>query len=248
MKAVILAGGFSTRLHPLTRHTPKGLLPLLGKPMASYVLDGVVAAKELSGITLVTTSLFYPQFDAFCRETYGNRISVIQNGVMTEHTRLGALGDLSFALSQTGWKDDILVATSDTVSSLSLPDFISFFQTRRAPTTVVFKTPSRALITNRLGCAILEGDRVASFFEKPKRPASSFIGVPFYIFPKESLALIRDYLAEGHPKDAPGAIIPWLITKGPVYGYRMKGYYHDVGTVATYEELNEKGSFRQASS
>jgi len=244
MKAIILAGGFSTRLYPLTRHTPKGLLPLLGKPIARYVLDDMAVTGELSGITLVTTSLFHPRFDAFCKKTYGGRISVIQNGVMDEHTRLGALGDLAFALSHTGWKDDILVATSDTVSSLRLTPFISFFNKYHAPATVVFRAPSRDLIANRLGCAVLDGDRVVSFVEKPAVPESDFIGVPFYIFPKESLALIRDYLAEGHPKDAPGAIIPWLITKGPVYGYRLHGYYHDVGTVVTYQELNEKGSFR----
>lgn len=237
MRAIILAGGFSTRLYPLTHNFPKGLLPLGGRELAAYVADDILQTPAVSETALVTTACFEAAFADWAHKRYPDKIKLISNGVSCLEERLGAIGDLLFALEKTGWDDDILVATSDTFSSLKTADFVSFFNRHHGVTTAVHLTSSPAVIANRLGCATVEGERITAFVEKPAIPPSLHIGVPFYIFPKASLSLIRKYRDEGNKLDAPGSIIGWFLKRGPVYGYPLKGYYFDVGTPQAYRAL-----------
>lgn len=237
MKAIILAGGFSTRLYPLTHKFPKGLLPLGGQELASYVADDILRTPAISETALVTTACFEADFGTWIDKRYPGKIRLIGNGVTCLEERLGAIGDLLFALEKTGWDDDILVATSDTYSSLKIADFVAFFNRHPGVATVAYLASSPAVIANRLGCATLKGERVTAFIEKPAVPPSLYIGVPFYLFPKASLASIRQYRAEGHKLDAPGSIITWFLEREPVYAYEMKGYYYDVGTPQAYHSL-----------
>ena len=63
MKAIILAAGYATRLYPLTKDTPKALLPVAGRTILDRLLDGMRAIPEIDHIHLVTNHRFAPAFE-----------------------------------------------------------------------------------------------------------------------------------------------------------------------------------------
>lgn len=237
MIAIILAAGFSTRLYPLTKEIPKGLLPMGNRKIASSVVDDLLCQSGINKTYLITSSCFAKQYRTWLDSNYNGKINLLENGVMCIDKKLGAIGDLLHIINTEHIDDDILVTPSDTLTSLRLHDFLAFFRTRGGVTTAVYETDDRAKIAGRLGCAVLEGDRISRFVEKPLNPPSLYMAVPYYIFPRKTIPLIRQYQVEGNALDSPGSIISWLTAKIPVYAYRVNGYYHDVGTPEIYRTL-----------
>ncbi|GAE95397.1 glucose-1-phosphate thymidylyltransferase [Gracilibacillus boraciitolerans JCM 21714] len=78
---------------------------------------------------------------------------------------------------------------------------------------------------------------VTSFEEKPEAPKSNLAVPPFYIYQKETLPLVKQYLQEGNNPDAPGYFIPWLIQHKQVYAYKFTGFRYDIGTIESYQKV-----------
>ena len=239
MKAIILAAGFSTRLYPVTKNFPKALLPIGNKTIVSYVVEEILAIKQIDEICLITNHCFFQLFKDWKEKNFPKKkIQIINNKVDCLEKRMGAIGDLNFVLEKTGWQDDILVVASDTLTSLKINKLLAFFKKNRGVVTGVFKAKDKSEIAHRLGCALIKENRLDGFIEKPTHPQSLYMGVPYYIFPKESLPLVRQYAKIGKNLDSPGSILTYLIGKIPTYAYRQDdGYYFDVGTVETYNTV-----------
>lgn len=237
MKTIILAGGFSTRLYPKTEFFPKSLLTIKGKEIVKYLIEDLLTTNPES-IVLVSNNRYFETFDNWLKKNYP-RVKLLNNGAENPESRLGAIGDILFALEVSKWQDDILVLSSDTLSSLKLTDFLKFYKKHHGVVNAVFDTKNPDTIKNKLGCVkINENSEIVEFEEKPALPKSTLTSIPYYIFPKEILPLIKKYKEEGNNLDAPGSIIHWLIGKTPVFGYEIKnGYYFDVGTLETYSKL-----------
>ncbi len=239
MKAILLAAGFSTRLYPLTEYFPKGLLEVGGKSISGYVMDELVKLPEVDEIVLVTNHRYVEHFINWVKNEYKNySIQIIDDCATHKDERLGAIGDLQLVIEQKGWQnEDILVLSSDTLSSLKLSEFVDFFESHHGVINAVYDTKDKEIIREKLGCVTLDQDKIVQFIEKPSEPEGTLTSIPYYIFPKEASALVTQYLSEGNSADAPGSIISWLIDKLPVYGFQTKGYYYDVGTKEVYERL-----------
>jgi glucose-1-phosphate thymidylyltransferase len=82
-------------------------------------------------------------------------------------------------------------------------------------------------------------NKVTGFTEKPDRPASDKAVFATYMFKKETLSLISEYLSRGNKKDAPGFFIEWLHKQTDVYAYVFDGECYDIGTVEAYEAIRE---------
>ena len=241
MKTIILAAGYSTRLYPLTLNFPKALLPIQGTEIIKYMLDDLIKTPGIDEITLVTNHRYFPLFQTWTK-TYFPAIEVIDNGTTSKENRLGAIGDLQFVLDKKKWNDDILVLPSDTLFEFKLSEVLNIFKKYKGFTSVVRDCGDLEIIREKLGCAEIKDDQLISFEEKPKQPKSTYLSVPVYIYPKQTLPLIQEYIDAKQNLDSPGAIIPWLLTKTDCYVYDMgSGYSYDVGTVEMLNELNEKG-------
>lgn len=235
---MILAAGFCTRFFPITEYFPKGLLPVGGKAILSYVLDDVIKDNRINEIALVTNHRYHDIFSVWLSSNYRQHtFNIIDNGVYSPEKRLGAVGDLAFALKKLRWHDDILVLASDTIASLSISKFIDFYHHHDGPVNAVFDTRDPEMIKNKLGCVKLAGERITEFIEKPANPASSLTSIPFYIYPSKVLAMLPQFLKSDNPKDAPGSLMAWLINKVPCYAYTVHGEYYDVGKITTYNML-----------
>ena len=122
MKAVLVCAGFGTRLHPLTRDVPKPLLPVAGKPIVEYLVDQLVATKEMDEITVVSNARFASQFSTWAdavSERCDIDFDVLDDGAHDNDNRLGAVRDLAFAVTKKRLEGPTLVAAGDNLFRFS---------------------------------------------------------------------------------------------------------------------------------
>jgi glucose-1-phosphate thymidylyltransferase len=147
---------------------------------------------------------------------------------------------MQFALREARLEGvDLLVAGADNIFRFAIGSLVDFFHERRADAVAVVREGRPERLT-RSSTLRLDGDgRVVAFAEKAPEPLSDLTCPPLYVFRQETLPLIGDYLAAGHPPDAPGHFIAWLHQRVPVYGLLMPAGRLDIGSPESYREACE---------
>jgi glucose-1-phosphate thymidylyltransferase len=237
VKAVILAGGYATRLYPLTRDRPKHLLEIGGRPILDLLLERL-PLDELDGVYVVTNAKFAPRFHEWAAG-YPADVVVIDDGTTTEEDRLGAIGDLQLAISEKGLNDDLVVAAGDSIFTEPLDGFALFGRERGEAAIAVFDVGDLEAMKRLSSIGVDSDSRVVTFQEKPERPTSTLAGIALYYYPRKILPLVEQYLAEGNNPDQPGRLIGWLYERTPVYAWRVPGRWFDIGTPDTLEEAEQ---------
>jgi glucose-1-phosphate thymidylyltransferase len=244
MKAVVLAAGYATRLYPLTLDRPKALLAVAGKPMLEHLLDGLEGVDGLDEIHVVTNSKFAGAFRDWA-EGYGARaVQILDDGTTDDETKLGAIGDLDLTIRRAELDDDLLVLAGDNLFSEPLAPFAKFGQARGAPALGVYDVGDLEAIKRYNSIELDDGDRITFFEEKPELPTSTLTGIALYFYPRATLGLVSEYLAEGNNPDQPGRLVQWLYPRTPVYAWRVPGRWYDVGSKETLEEADRAFSGR----
>ena len=246
MKAIILAAGYATRLYPLTKDRPKALLPVGGKPILDHLMKQVAEVKLIDEAHIITNHKFATHFSAWADAAHregrypGIKLHVWDDGTMEDGTKLGAVGDIRYTIEKSGVDDDILVAASDNFFTFSLKPFIDDFYAHGCD-TVLAQEMTDVNELKRFAVATLDDKRrVTSLVEKPEVPPSNVGVYGLYIYRKDTLPLIKQYLDEGNPPDAPGHLPEWLYTRRDVRAYLFDGECIDIGTPAAYKEICEK--------
>jgi glucose-1-phosphate thymidylyltransferase len=226
MKALILAAGYATRLSPLTDSIPKMLLPVAERPLLDYLVDRLRDVDELEELHLVTNARFAGAFLDWAPDD----VTVHDDGTTSNEDRLGAIGDIAFAIEHAGLEgDDLLIVAGDNLIGYSLADFADFWRAKDGSAIAVRELPDRELL-KQYGVVELDADeRVIGLEEKPAEPKGSLAATASYLYTGDHLAQLGRYLAEGNPPDAPGNFTAWLHTREPVYGYRASGEWYDIG-------------------
>ena len=242
MKLIILGAGYATRLYPLTLNQPKPLLAVAGKPMLEHVLDNLKPITNIDHIYIVTNARFAEHFqrwaDDFRSSHVGAPITIINDLSTDDSNKLGAIGDLNLVLSEAQIDDDIVVVAGDNLFSSSLEDFGEFIRARDAPVLGVYDVGNLEEIKKYNAIEIDDAGRITFFEEKPAQPKSTLTGIALYYYPKWSLPLIRQYLAEGNHADQPGLLVQWFYPRTPFYVWRVPGIWYDVGSKETLDEAN----------
>jgi glucose-1-phosphate thymidylyltransferase len=239
MTGVILAAGYGTRMWAVTATVPKPLLPVGNRVVLDYLIEQLAEIREVRRLVLVTNALYHEQFAEWARSRGRGALEILNDGTRSNEKRLGAVGDLRFAIDGARLDDDLLVAGADNIFRFEVRSLVDFFTERQANViAVVRETDPRRLrqtSTLRLG----EDDRVVEFVEKAPEPISDLVCPPLYGFRRATLGLVERYLAEGGSADAPGHFIAWLYTRRPVYGRVMPAGRLDIGSPETYREAQE---------
>ena len=234
MKAVVLAGGYATRLYPLTLDRPKHLLEIGGRPILELLLERL-PLDELDGVYVVTNAKFAEPFRKWA-ESYPAGVVVLDDGTTSEEDRLGAIGDLQLAIDSEGLDDDLIVAAGDSIFTERLDDFARFGRERGAAAIAVYDVGDLEAIKRLSSVGVDDDSRVVIFEEKPEHPESTLAGVALYFYPRALLPLVGQYLAEGNNPDQPGRLVGWFYERTPVYAWRVPGQWFDIGTPETLAE------------
>ena len=228
MQAVILAGGFGTRLRPLTYTRSKVLLPILNKPMIAYIIESLPENVER---VIIAANYKKEQLEEFFdRNDFGREIIINE-----EPKPLGTGGAVKFAEKYI--EDRFLVLNSDIISSLDMKDMIRFHVNREAFVTISLWPVENV---SEFGVVRIEDDgRITQFVEKPKPEdaPSNLINAGAYCMEKEALDYIEsaDRLISMEQE-----VFPRIIEDGRrFYGYKIEGFWIDVGRINSYIEVNK---------
>ena len=151
---------------------------------------------------------------------------------------MGAIGDLHLVLTREKIEDDIIVVAGDNLFSEPLGDFGRFCREKNAPVLAVYDVKELEQIKKYNSITIASDSRITFFEEKPKNPTSTVTGIALYFYPRTTLPLIKQYVAEGNNPDQPGRLIQWLYPRVPVYTWQVPGLWYDIGSKETLEEAN----------
>jgi len=238
MNAVILAAGYATRLYPLTLDRPKALLPVAGRPMVEHLLLRLEGVEGLNAIHLVTNSKFAGAFREWAAGWDGQEVQIVDDGTSDEETKLGAIGDLELTIRAAAIDDDLIVLAGDNLFSESLAPFGAFARAKAAPVIGVYDVGDLEAIRRYNSITLDEDDRLTYFEEKPEHPRTTLTGIALYFYPRKSLGVVREYLAEGNNPDQPGRLVEWLYPREPVYAWRVPGRWYDIGSAETLAEAD----------
>ncbi len=220
MRAVILAGGLGTRLHPYTTVLPKPLVPVGDRPILEHILGRLARA----GFTRAD----------LCVSHLGELIQVyLQQGADLpdsldlrfhwEHEPLGTAGALKVVEDLEG---TFLVMNGDILTSLDYRALVDFHVQQGAALTIAMH---RQEVKISLGVIETEGDRVTGFIEKPTLDYEVSMGV--YVYDERALA----YLPEG-PCQFPDLVLQLVAAGERVAAFRSDAAWYDIGTLGEYEK------------
>ena len=228
MKAVIMAGGFGTRLRPLTCNTPKPMVPLMNRPMMHHI----VTLLRKHGITDIIASLFYSPEAITAYFGDGGSFGVTMNYFKAD-ADYGTAG--SVGLATRGLNERILVISGDVLTDFDLTAAVRFHEERKAVATLILTHAKNPL---QFGVVITRDDgKITRFLEKPSwgEVFSDTINTGIYIFEPEVISLVPDHAEFDFSKD----LFPLLLRQDAgLYGYISEGYWRDIGNLNEYQDAH----------
>jgi len=243
MKVLILCAGYATRMYPLTRNRPKALLPVAGKPVIEYNLTNFEKIPAIDKVYIVTNAKYYAHFKKWSTAySSGKEIHILSDGTTSNDTKLGAIGDIQFAIEEASIDDDLLVAAGDNLFNFDINDFIKFFK-KRGASVAVHRVSNKKQLTKYNEVKLDDQYRLVSFEEKPRKPRYTLAAICMYIFPRGKLSLVHEYINKGNNLDEPGRLIQWLYKREDVFGYEFSGKWYDIGDLGQYRRVNHEFTF-----
>ena len=232
INAIVLAGGFGTRLRPLTCELPKPMVPIGKYPVMAHV----VSLLQQYNVRDMTAMLYFNP-DSI-RNYFGDGATwnVNMNYVIPP-ADFGTAGASRYAYSTNVLNKDIptLIVAADIFTDLNLDEIIEFHFQKKSDVTMVLKRVSNSL---QYGSVSLdENNRILKFLEKPawNEVFSDIINTGIYILNPS----VFKFIPENSNFDFSNHLFPKLLAKNiPMYGYITKGYWRDVGNIKEYYLAN----------
>jgi glucose-1-phosphate thymidylyltransferase len=232
MKAIILAGGFATRLWPLTKNRAKPLLILNGKPLLSHIVDKLPKNIE---VIVYTNKKFKKDFDDWKEHwDHYNRTTIGCENSRSEKEKLGAIGAVAECIKKYDIEDDVIVIGGDNFFGFSFDKFIKRFNGQPLIAAYDIGSLDKA---KKYGVLKVKGNRVIEFHEKPEKPNSTLVLMLCTIIPSESFHHLKKYVKEY--TDNYGRFIEYLLKKTEVCAHITSKDWFDIGSFDGYIEAHK---------
>ncbi len=223
-----MAGGFGTRLRPLTNNLPKPMVPIVNKPM----MEHLVSLLKMHNITDYIMLLYY--LPDVIKDYFGDGSKF---GVNIEYVfpqrDFGTAGAVKCAEKYIN--DDFLVISGDVLTDFNLSEFYNFHSSKESIATISLYSSDNPL---QYGIVLMDSDnKIVQFLEKPSSSEvfSDTINTGIYFLKKD----IFEFIPEGENFDFSKDLFPLLLEKGiSLYGYKNSGYWRDIGNLEDYLHSN----------
>jgi len=216
-----LAGGFGTRLHPLTLITNKHLLPVYNKPMILYPLETF----KKSGINEIMI---------VCgKEHAGHFMNFLGSGkdydVKLSYSLQHGAGGIAEALSLTedfADNGNIAVALGDNIFEDDFSKEVEIFENQEGAKVFIKKDDN----PHRFAVAEMRGDKIINFEEKPKEPKSNYVITGFFLYNPDVFDKIRKLRPSRRNEIELTDVQNMYIHEGKLSYGIIKGFWSDAGT------------------
>jgi mannose-1-phosphate guanylyltransferase len=229
MRAVVLVGGFGTRLRPLTRFTPKQMLPVVNRPMIERVLEHL----GKHGVTSAVLSLGYRP-EVF-QETYPDGLCAgVELHYAIDPEPLDTAGAIRFAALDAGIAERFLVMNGDVLTDLDIGALVAEHERTGAEGTIALH---RVEDPSAFGVVPTDTDgRVTAFIEKPPREEAPthLINAGTYVLEPAML----DRIPPHQPVNVERVTFPAMVEDGALYAMDGDAYWIDAGTPPAYLAAN----------
>jgi len=227
MKAVIMAGGFGTRIQPLTSSIPKPMLTVFNRPMMSYIVDSI---KEAGIVDVIMLLYFKPDV---VKKYFGNGkkfgLNIKYIIPDDDYGTAGAVKKAEHLLDER-----FIVVSGDLFTDFNFSKIVAFHREKHSRATITLTSVEDPL---QFGVIITDKNgQIIRFLEKPGwgEVFSDTINTGIYIFEPEILS----FIPANKPYDFSKDLFPTLMSNDiPIFGYNTKGYWRDVGNPDAYREV-----------
>ena len=226
MKAVIMAGGFGTRIQPLTSSIPKPMIPLFNRPIMLHIVE-LLKKHDITDLVML---LYHQPFviKNFFRDgaDFGVKITYV--------TPLQDMGTAGAVKAAEKYLDErFLVISGDLLTDFNLKKIIDFHVDKKSKATITLTSVKDPL---QFGVVITDKEkRITQFLEKPGwgEVISDTINTGIYVLEPEILAAIPN----GENFDFSQDLFPAMLnSKDALFGFPAKGYWRDIGNTDSYRE------------
>lgn len=231
MKALILIGGFGTRLRPLTCTRPKTLFPIVNKPLLQWTFERL-AASGVDEAILAVNGL---------TEFYLRQHNIPRYGLTIKYSHdppkmpLGTAGPIKKAERRIGHDEPFLVLNGDIFTDMNYKEMLESHVEGKAVATIALH---EAEDPSRYGVAELSpNNHIKRFIEKPPKETapSNLINAGVYVLSPK----IFDYIPAGRAVSMEREVFPKLAEKEALYGHKIDGLWIDIGKPEEYLQTNK---------
>lgn len=237
MDAIVLAGGYATRMWPITRHQPKMLLPVGDTTVIDGTLEELEEDDRVDTVYLSTNEAFADVFEEHVEEQGYEKVQLSVEDTSDEDEKFGVVGALAQLVEREDVDGDLFVIAGDNLIGFDLADFLDYFEEKGAAVLAAYDVGSIEKAKS-YGLVELDDDQVVNFQEKPDEPKSTLVSIACYAFPADSVRF-SEYLAGENNPDEPGWYIDWLQSNDEVYAYTFDDVWFDIGEADAYFDTVE---------
>lgn len=218
MKALILVGGFGTRLRPLTLSVPKPIVEFANKPSIIHQIEALVAI----GVDEVVLAVNYqPELMSACMREWEQKLGV-KITYSQESEPLGTAGPLALARDVLNDGKPFFVLNSDVICNFPFKDMLEFHLKHGCEGTIMV---TKVEEPSKYGVVVASDDgKIAKFVEKPQVYVGNKINAGLYIFNPSILGRI-----ELKPTSIEKEIFPFMASEGQLYSMVLPGFWMDIG-------------------
>lgn len=230
MKAVILAGGFATRLRPLSCGRPKTLFPIVNKPLIQWTFERLAKNK-------VTEAILAANYQT---EAHIKQHRIKKAGIHVKYSHdppgnpLGTAGPIKKSQDLFVKDKTFLALNGDIFADVNYTELLKIHESNRCTATIALhavKNPSRYGVAE-----LAKGGRIVKFIEKPEgNSTSNLINAGVYALDKK----ILDYIPDGRGVSIEREVFPRLVEENRLYGYVYEGLWADIGKPQDFLDLNK---------
>lgn len=247
MKAIILAGGYGTRLQPLTLRTPKSLLPLGD----SNGIMKIIKSLENTDVDEIIISINKNQEkvkEFLSSQKLNYKLRFIFEQTESDVDKLGAIGALVYITKKCGYDDYIVLGADNYFKGIKLSDLINQHKMNKADVTIAHYDLEDISKVSSFGVGVVnQNNKIIKFQEKPsiEKALSTLASTFLYYLSKEFVKkhlpdYVKKEINKGKKPDNIGDLWEHFCTKLNVYAFTFKGYWGDIGRPLGYIDANRR--------